>query len=175
MKKAPIVIGIVAAAILTACAAPNVDRSALNFDETRFTVDLNFCRGGNIAEASLKTIGKGALGSLAGAGIVALHGAVAAGSGEAIVVGAAVGAVIGLGIGANDAIEEHELEIADCLREKGYQVVDGGADIDLGPAIEEVASGVGSAVKSGYVVAAEAVTDGYEGAVRRMRTRLCVA
>ena len=160
---------------LAACAAPQVNRSAANFDESQFTVDLNVCRGGNIAEASLKTIGKGALGSLAGAGVMVLHGAAAGNSGEAIVVGAAVGAVIGLGIGANDAIEEHEQEIADCLREKGYQVVDGGADIDLGPAIEEVASGVGSAVKSGYVVAAEAVTDGYEGAVRRMRTRLCVA
>jgi len=93
MKNAPIVITILVAAFLTACAAPSVDRSALNFNESKFTVDLNFCRGGNIAEASLKTIGKGALGSLAGAGVVALHGAAAAGSGEAIVVGAVVGAV----------------------------------------------------------------------------------
>ncbi|MBT7770129.1 MAG: hypothetical protein HN705_09080, partial [Rhodospirillales bacterium] len=129
---------------------------------TTFAVDLNLCRGGNIAEASLKTIGKGALGSLAGAGVMVLHGAAAANSGEAIVVGAAVGAVIGLGIGASDAIEEHELEIADCLREKGYEVVDGGAGINIGPAIEEVASGVGSAVKSGYEVTADAVKGGYE-------------
>ena len=93
MKNAPIVITIFAASMLAACAAPSVDRSALNFNESKFTVDLNFCRGGNIAEASLKTIGKGALGSLAGAGVVALHGAAAAGSGEAIVVGAVVGAV----------------------------------------------------------------------------------
>jgi hypothetical protein len=93
MKNAPIVITILVAAFLTAWAAPSVDRSALNFNESKFTVDLNFCRGGNIAEASLKTIGKGALGSLAGAGVVALHGAAAAGSGEAIVVGAVVGAV----------------------------------------------------------------------------------
>jgi len=123
MKNAPILVTILVTAFLSACAAPSVDRSALNFNETKFTVDLNFCRGGNIAEASLKTIGKGALGSLAGAGIVALHGAVAAGSGEAIVVGAVVGAVVGLGVGANDAIEEHQQEIANCLREKGYQVV----------------------------------------------------
>jgi outer membrane lipoprotein SlyB len=111
-----------AAAFLTACAAPSVDRSALNFNESKFTVDLNFCRGGNIAEASLTTIGIGALGSLAGAGVVALHGAAAAGSGEAIVVGAVVGAVVGLGIGANDAVEEHYQEIANCLREKGYEI-----------------------------------------------------
>lgn len=123
MRNVSIAMFMLAAAFLTACAAPSVDRSALNFNETRFTVDLNFCRGGNIAEASLKTIGKGALGSLAGTGIVALHGAAAAGSGEAIVVGAVVGAVVGLGVGAKDAVEEHQQEIADCLREKGYQVV----------------------------------------------------
>ena len=123
MRNVSIAMFMLTAAFLTACAAPSVDRSALNFNETRFTVDLNFCRGGNIAEASLKTIGKGALGSLAGAGIVALHGAAAAGSGEAIVVGAVVGAVVGLGVGAKDAVEEHQQEIADCLREKGYQVV----------------------------------------------------
>lgn len=113
----------IATAILTACAGPRVDRTAVDFNETNFTVDLNFCRGGNIAEATLKTIGKGAVGSLAGAGIVVLHGAAAAGSGEAVVVGAIVGAAIGLGIGANDAVEEHNQEISDCLREKGYEVV----------------------------------------------------
>jgi len=114
---------LVAALALAGCAAPDVNRSAVNFNESQFSVDLNLCRGGNIAEASLKTIGKGALGSLAGAGIVALHGAAVARSGEAIVVGAAVGAVIGLGVGANDAVEEHHQEISDCLREKGYEVV----------------------------------------------------
>jgi hypothetical protein len=147
---------------LAACAAPNVDRSVVDFDARTFAVDLNLCRGGNFTEASLKTIGKGALGSLAGASVMVLHGAAAANSGEAIVVGAAIGAVIGLGIGAHDAVEEHELEIADCLRQKGYEVVADGAGIDLGPAIEEVASDVGNAVKSGYEVTAEAVMDGYE-------------
>ena len=58
---------LVAALALAGCAAPDVNRSAVNFNESQFSVDLNLCRGGNIAEASLKTIGKGALGSLAGA------------------------------------------------------------------------------------------------------------
>jgi outer membrane lipoprotein SlyB len=114
---------LLAALTFAACTAPDVNRSAVNFNESRFSADLDHCRGGNIAEASLKTLGKGAVGSLVGAGIVALHGAAAAGSGEAIVVGAAVGAVIGLGFGAHQAIEDHEQEIADCLREKGYEVV----------------------------------------------------
>ncbi len=33
------------------------------------------------------------------------------------------GADIGLGVGANDSIEEHNQDIADCLSEKGYEVV----------------------------------------------------
>ncbi|MBT3766522.1 MAG: hypothetical protein HOF84_11765 [Rhodospirillales bacterium] len=111
------------AAFLTACAAPSVDRSAFNFNETKYSLDLNFCRGGNIAEATAKTVGVGALGSLGGAAIMVMHGAAAANNGEAIVVGAVVGAVVGLGVGANDAIEDHNQEVANCLREKGYQVV----------------------------------------------------
>ena len=148
---------LVATLALTGCAAPNVNHSAVDFNESQFTMDLNLCRGGTIAEASLKTIGKGVVGSLAGAGIVALHGAAVARSGEAIVDGAAIGAVIGLGVGANDAVEEHNQEISDCLREKGYEVV---AEAALGPAIEEIASDVGKAVKAGYEVTAEAVIKG---------------
>ena len=110
-------------ALLASCAAPSVDRTARDFNESKFTVDLNVCRGGNVTEATLKTIGLGALGSLVGAGVVATYGAAAAGSVEAVAVGAAVGAVIGLGYGANQAVEKHQQEIADCLREKGYVVV----------------------------------------------------
>ena len=97
--------------------------------------------------------------TLAGACITAMRGAAVARSSEAIVVGAAVGAVIGLGVGANDAVEEHHQEISDCLREKGYEMVAAAA---LGPAIEEIASDVGKAVKTGYEVTAEAVTEGCE-------------
>ena len=107
---------------LTACAAPNVDRDADNFDNTEFARDLNLCRGGNIFASSATTIGKTAVGSLAGAGIMFVHGAAAAGSAEAIVAGAAVGAVVGLGVGAKDAIKGHKQEIRTCLLEKGYKI-----------------------------------------------------
>ena len=73
---------LVAALALTGCAAPNVDHSAVNFNESQYTLDLNLCRGGNIVEASLKTIGKDAAGSLAGAVITAMHGAAAAFKGK---------------------------------------------------------------------------------------------
>ena len=150
---------LVAALVLTSFAVPNVDHSAIHFNESQYSIDLNLCRGGNIAEASLKAIGKSVVGSLAGAGFTAVNGAAVANSGEAIVVGAAVGAVLGLGIGASDAIEEHDQEISDCLREKGYEVV---ADVTISQAIEEIASDVGQAVKGGYEVTAEAITESVE-------------
>jgi hypothetical protein len=53
---------VLSALVLAACAAPNVDQSAVDFDAITFAVDLNLCRGGNFTEASLKTIDKGALG-----------------------------------------------------------------------------------------------------------------
>ena len=113
---------LVAALVLTGCTVPNVDHSAINFNESQFSIDLNACRGGNIAEASLKTIRKGVVGSLAGAGFTAMHGAEAQSS-EFIAVDATTGVVLGLGIGANDAIKNHDQEISDCLREKGYKVL----------------------------------------------------
>ena len=103
----PIFMVILTAAILASCAMPNVNRSTANFNESEFGVDLNICRGGNILEAVIETIGNGALGSLAGAGIVALHGAAVAGSGEALVIGAIVGAVVGLG-----NVRDHTVPIA---------------------------------------------------------------
>ena len=68
--------------LLSACAAPTVNRAATNFDDSQFSIDLDHCRGGNIIEGTIKTMGAGAIGSLAGAGIVAVHGAAAAGSGR---------------------------------------------------------------------------------------------
>ena len=79
--------------------------------------------------------------------------------GEAIVVGAAIGAVLGLGIGASDAIEEHDKDISDFLREKGYELVD---DVTISQAIEEIASDVGRVVKGGFEVTAEAITESVE-------------
>ena len=80
---------------LTACATPSVDQDADNFDNTEFARDLNICRGGNILASSVTTIGKTAVGSFAGAGIMFVHGAAATGSAEAIAAGAAIGAVVG--------------------------------------------------------------------------------
>ena len=122
---------------LTACATPSVDQDADNFDNTEFVRDLNLCRGGNILASSATTIGKTAVGSMAGAGIMFLHGAAAAGSAEAIVAGAAIGALVGLGVGAKDAIKDHKQEIRTCLLKKGYKIVGDGA-INMAEAVDPV-------------------------------------
>ena len=67
--------------------------------------------------------------------------------------------VVGLGIGASDAIKEHDQEISDCLRKKGYELV---ADVTISQAIEEIANDVGRAVKGGFEVTAEAITESVE-------------
>lgn len=88
----------------------HVDHSAVNFNESPYTLDLNLYRGGNIVEASFKTIGIGGAVSPARAGFTAMHGAIIARSGKAISIGAAIGPVVGLGIGASDAIDDHDQE-----------------------------------------------------------------
>ena len=108
---------------LAACAVPQIDQTTAHFNEDKFHVDLNDCRGGNFAEASAKTAGAVIVGSAFGA----FHGA-SAGllSGDADIgalVGAAVGGTIGLGVGAAEAIERHDSEVAGCLRGKGYELL----------------------------------------------------
>ena len=108
--------------LLAACAVPQIDQTAAHFNEDKFHVDLNDCRGGNLAEASAKTAGAVIVGSAFGA----FHGA-SAGllSGDADIgalVGAAVGGTIGLGVGAKEAIDRHDSEVVGCLRGKGYVV-----------------------------------------------------
>ena len=105
---------------LAACAVPQIDQTAAHFSEDKFHVDLNDCRGGNLAEASVKSLGVAALGSLWGVAHGLPSGAIHGDGLEGAAIGAAVGAVVGFGMGAADAIENHNSEISGCLRGKGY-------------------------------------------------------
>lgn len=72
----------------------------VTFDETKYTVDLDSCRGGTVLDLALQGLGGAALGSAYGL----FHG-VSAGvftgiSPEGAAIGAAVGGVIGVVVGA---------------------------------------------------------------------------
>ena len=107
---------------LVACAAPQVEQSSTNFNENKYHVDLNDCRGGTLLEASAVSIGNAAIGSLWGAFHGAPAGAAAGDGWEGAAIGAVVGATIGFSVGAKEAIEKHDAELAGCLRGKGYVV-----------------------------------------------------
>ncbi len=109
--------------LLAACATPQVDQSAADFEQNKYQADLNECRGGTIVEASAVTIGTAAFGSLMGVVHGLPAGALAGDSAEGVVIGAAVGGVLGFGYGATKALKEHEGDIAGCLRGKGYELL----------------------------------------------------
>jgi hypothetical protein len=107
---------------LAACAVPQVEQSAANFDETKYQSDLSDCRGGSLLEASAVNLGNAVKGSLWGAFYGAPAGAMAGDGWEGAAIGAVVGATLGLGAGAKEAIEKHDAELAGCLSGKGYVV-----------------------------------------------------
>ena len=109
--------------LVAACASPQIDQSASSYNEDKFHVDLNDCRGGNLAEASAKTVGAVLVGSAFGAFQGASAGLMTGDADIGALVGAAVGGSIGLGVGAVEAIERHDSEVAGCLRGKGYEVL----------------------------------------------------
>ena len=105
---------------LVACVSPNVEQSALNFDEEKFSTDLNNCRGGTVFEASATSIGLAAGGAFAGAFHVGPWSAAWGNGWEGAAIGAALGSAIGFGAGAIDSVKKYNTEITTCLSNKGY-------------------------------------------------------
>ena len=122
-------VGVAMAAFVSACASPDIDRAAANFDAASYSGDLAECRGSSAAMFMLS----GFAGALAGSAIGALEGAqaglVAGDSAEGAVIGSAVGGVIGLGVGTYDYLSKRDDELARCLRDKGY-VVNAASGVD---------------------------------------------
>ena len=117
MKKTVILL---LAVLLPACASPKVDQAAMNFDHKKFETDLLECRGGNLLEATARTIGVGVLGSLFGLLNGATFGAIAGHGVEGAIVVGAVGGALGLVAGFEEVRKKHDGEIAGCLGERGY-------------------------------------------------------
>ena len=108
------------AALLSACASPDIDRSSANFDETSYHDDLAECRGGSAATFMVNGVTGAIVGSAIGAFEGATSGAVSGGSAEGALVGSAVGSVIGVGVGTYKSVSKRDEEAARCLRDKGY-------------------------------------------------------
>jgi NAD(P)-dependent dehydrogenase (short-subunit alcohol dehydrogenase family) len=78
---------IVASVLLSACASPTVDTSAPTFDETKYAVDLDNCRGGTALDAALQGLGGVAVGSALGLVTGASIPVFIGGSLESVIVG----------------------------------------------------------------------------------------
>jgi len=119
MKKIIIALSTLA---LAACVSPNVEQSAISFDEEKYSVDLNNCRGGTVFEASAMSIGLASGGAILGV-IHAVPWSSAWDNGwEVAAISAALGGAIGFGAGAIDSVNKYEDEIASCLSNKGYTI-----------------------------------------------------
>ena len=103
---------IAATILLTACASPTVDSSAPSFDETKYAVDLDNCRGGMVLGIALQ--------GLAGVAVGSALGLVQVASIDGAIIGAIVGGVAGAFVGAYEPIQEQEQSVARCLSGKGY-------------------------------------------------------
>ena len=108
------------AALLSACASPDIDRSTANFDETAYHDDLAECRGGSATAFMVNGVAGAIVGSALGAFEGAKSGAVSGGSAEGALIGSVVGSMVGIGVGTYKSVSEQDEELARCLRDKGY-------------------------------------------------------
>jgi hypothetical protein len=116
-----------AAATLAGCAQtyqPIVDTRGQ--DSARYQQDLYECRqyAEQVSPAGQAAVG-GVGGAAAGAALGAITGALVGGvsAGEGAAVGAATGGAVGVGTGAYKGVNEQQQVIDNCLRGRGYSVL----------------------------------------------------
>ena len=107
---------------LSACASPNVDTTAPTYNETKYTVDLDTCRGGSALKTALNGLGGAVIGSVIGAADGAYHGAIAGDAPEGAIIGAVAGSVVGVLLGAYKPFQEQEESVRRCLGQRGYML-----------------------------------------------------
>ena len=117
----------VAMATLAGCAQtyqPVVDTKGT--DSARYQQDLYECRqyAEQVSPAGTAAV-SGLGGAAAGAALGAITGALVGGvgAGEAAAVGAATGGAVGVGAGAYSGVKDQEQIINNCLRNRGYSVL----------------------------------------------------
>jgi hypothetical protein len=106
--------------LLGACASPNIDTSVANFDEDKYTDDLNTCRGGSAMDSILGGLGGAFAGSLLGASEGSINGAAAGGRLEGVIIGSIVGGTLGIFVGAYKPFSDKHQSVRNCLSGKGY-------------------------------------------------------
>ena len=111
---------IAATVLLAACASPTVDSSAPTFDETKYAVDLDDCRGGTVLDVAVHGLGGALVGSAYGLFHGGWTGAITGRTPEGAIIGVIVGGVAGAAVGAYEPIQEQEQSVARCLSGKGY-------------------------------------------------------
>lgn len=108
------------AVLLVACANVDVDRSATSFDEDTYANDLSECRGGPAMVFVVERLESALIGSAYGLVQGALYGVLKGNSADGALIGTILGGAVGLGVGGYDAAAEHDRELVQCLRDKGY-------------------------------------------------------
>jgi hypothetical protein len=114
-----------AAAILAGCAASDPVIDTRGVDPARYRQDLADCR---VYADSVSTGGRAASGAagtaLLGAALGAITGAVTGDPGGGAAIGAGTGGVFGGASGAGSAAQEKGRIVRNCLRYRGYAVLD---------------------------------------------------
>lgn len=114
-----------AAAILAGCAVGDPVIDTRGVDQARYSQDLAECR---VYADNVSTGGRAASGAagtaLLGAALGAVTGAVTGDPGAGAAIGAGTGGIFGGASGAGSAAEEKGRIVRNCLRNRGYAVLD---------------------------------------------------
>jgi uncharacterized protein YcfJ len=116
---------VLAALLLSGCAANYVPVSGGAVDETQIEADRAACEAeakqhDPLADTALSFLGGAAWGAAEGVGIGLIHSGI--GTGEGAAVGAGVGAVAGLIYGIAAGNQDVEEAMTRCMRGRGYEI-----------------------------------------------------
>ncbi len=124
MRKA--VILSVAAVLVAACARqPIIDTTKPDFDNVAYQQDLAICEQfADQVDVGSEALVAGLIGAAAGAALGAIGGAIAGDAGLGAAIGAATGGGSGVIGGGTNAYASRGDVLRNCLRERGYVVLD---------------------------------------------------
>lgn len=124
MHKAP-ALGMAAVMVVACTHNPIVDTDKPGFDDVAYRQDLAVCEDfAQQADVAGEALTSGLLGAIAGAALGAIGGAIAGDAGLGAAIGASTGGAGGLLAGGTGAYSERDRVVRNCLRERGYVILD---------------------------------------------------